>query len=486
MLHKTKNNLAVKEHSMTDNKQMRDEKVKIYTLDEEQCGDKQENIMGTLPMPKVLAVTSLPIIISMLVQAMYNIVDSIFVAQISEEALTAVSLAFPIQNLIIAIAMGIGVGMNSLLSKNLGEKRFQDANKAAGNGVFLIIMCALAFALFGIFGVKLYFTFQTDNEIIINYGVQYLSVCTVFSFGLFLQTTFERILQATGKSIFSMISQLTGAITNIILDPILIFGLFRAPKLGITGAAVATVIGQIFAMIIAIILNYAMNKQIRITIQKIKPSAHVIKKICAVGFPTIVMQSIGSIMVYTLNNILMMFSTVAVTVVGIYFKLQSFVFMPVFGFANGLLTIIAYNYGARNSKRITHAIKFSICISTSIMVIGLILFQIIPDKLLLLFDATPDMMSIGIDALRIISISFVFAGFCIVCSTVFQALGRGMLSLIISIVRQLGVFLPLAYILACTLDLHAVWYAFPLADIVSVILAIIGLRRVYKLKIKKL
>ena len=446
----------------------------------------EQNKMGTMPIKPLLLTMSLPMILSMLVQAMYNIIDSIFVAKLEERALTAVSMAFPIQNLLIAVSAGTCVGVNALLSRSLGAGNREDAQKAAVNGIFLAILGAVCFGLFGLFGSRLYFASQTDDATIIEYGVQYLSICLIFSFGIFLEIVFERILQSTGRTIYNMYSQGIGAITNIVLDPILIFGLYGFPALGIRGAAIATVAGQILAMTLSLIFNLWKNTDVSISMKGFTPNLQIIKIIYAVGVPSIIMQSIGSVMTYFLNLILAAFSTTAVTVLGVYFKLQSFIFMPIFGLNNGMIPIIAYNYGARSKKRIMETATFSIFIAVSIMLAGLALFQLFPDRMLLMFDASEHMLEIGIPALRIISLSFLFAGYCIIVGSVFQALGNGVYSLLTSVARQLLCLLPLAYLFARLFGLHAVWYAFPLAEIISVAMTTALFVRIYKKKIRHL
>ncbi|WP_293981267.1 MATE family efflux transporter [uncultured Clostridium sp.] len=446
----------------------------------------KENKMGTMSVGKLLMNMSLPIIISMIVQAMYNIIDSIFVAQINENALTSVSLAFPIQCLMIAVGSGTGVGINALLSRSLGEKNIERANKTAVNGIFIIALSYIVFAIFGLFFSEIFFKTQSTDVHIIQYGHQYLSICCTFSIGLFMQMTFERLLQGTGRTFYTMITQSIGAIINIILDPILIFGLLGAPKLGIAGAAIATVIGQCIGACLAVFFNFTKNHEIHISFKNFKPDLNIIKVIYEVGIPSIIMQSIGSVMTYGMNKILMGFSGTAVSVFGVYFKLQSFIFMPVFGLNNGFIPIVAYNYGARNKKRITDVTKIAVGIAMTIMLIGLAIFQSIPDKLLMLFNASDDMISIGKVALRTISLSFIFAGFCIIVGSVFQALGNGMYSLIISFARQIVIILPAAYILSKTVGLDGVWFSIPLAEIGSVLLTILFFKQIYKDKIRVL
>lgn len=445
-----------------------------------------ENKMGTMPVNKLLVSMSLPMIASMLVQALYNVVDSVFVAQISENALTAVSLAFPIQSLMIAVSSGTCVGINALLSRSLGEKRQKEANLSAVNGVFLAFVSYLVFALMGIFGSHLFFASQTENREIVEFGTQYLTICLIFSFGIFMEMTFERIMQSTGRTIYSMVTQGTGAIINIILDPIIIFGLFGFPRLGIRGAAIATVTGQIIAMILAVWFNHKKNRDVQLSFKGFKPDGRIIAKIYEVGVPSIVMQSIVSIMTFGMNKILIMFSETAVSVLGIYFKLQSFIFMPIFGLNNGVIPIVAYNYGAGHKRRIMDTIKLSTFIAVGIMLIGLIIFQVFPEGLLKLFNASDHMLEVGVPALRIISTSFLFAGYCIILGSVFQALGNGVYSLIVSVARQLLCILPLAYVFARVAGLHAVWYSFPLAELISVTLTTILFRRIYVKKLKNL
>ena len=447
----------------------------------------QENKMGIMPVPRLLITMSLPMMISRLVQALYNIVDSMFVAKLSEEALTAVSLAFPIQTLMIAIASGTGVGINALLSRNLGERNYEGANTAARNGLFLGIISCLVFAVIGGLGSRLFFAMQTDNPVIVDYGARYLTIITVCSAGIFLQITFERLMQSTGKTLYNMITQGTGAIINIILDPILIFGLFGFPRLEVAGAAIATIIGQVVAVLMSLYFTITKNKEINCSLRGFRPHPRTIALIYEVGVPSIIMQAIGSVMTFGMNKILLMFSSTAAAVFGVYFKLQSFIFMPIFGLNNGMIPIIAFNYGARNKKRIIQTIKLSILISVSIMAIGLIIFQVFPGILLKnLFDASEHMLSIGVPALRIISLSFLFAGYCIIVGSVFQAMGNAVYSLVISAARQLFVILPVAYVFAKLFGLSSVWWSIPIAEIVSVTLSTILLRRIYLLKIKPL
>ena len=446
----------------------------------------KENKMGVMPIPKLLISMSLPMIISMLVQALYNIVDSMFVAQMNEEALTAVSLAFPIQNLMIAVAAGTGVGINALLSRSLGEKKFEDANKIASNGVLLALISSLVFALIGVLGSRLFFALQTDDTLIIEYGTQYMSIITIGSMGIFLQITYERLLQSTGRTIFNMITQGLGAIINIILDPIMIFGWFGLPAMGVAGAALATVIGQFCAVLLAVYFHNKHNTEIIVKLRGFKVDKKSIINIYKIGVPSIIMQSIGSVTTFSMNNILLMFSSTAATVFGVYFKLQSFVFMPIFGLTNGMIPIVAYNYGARNKKRIFDTLKLSITIAIGIMICGVLVFQCFPKTLLALFDASENMIAIGVPALRTISLSFVFAGFCIISSCMFQALGNGVYSMIMSMARQLFVIIPVAFTFAKLFGLNMVWWSYPIAEIVSVAVCIFFLKRIFKEKLSTL
>lgn len=447
----------------------------------------EENKMGTMNIPPLLISISLPMMLSMLVQAFYNVVDSMFVAQLNENALTAVSLAFPIQALMISVSSGLGVGMNSLLSRSLGEKNQDKVNKAASNGLFLNLACCLVFAVGGFFGSRFFFASQTSDPQIIRYGTQYLQVITLFCIGIFLQITFERLLQSTGQTFYNMITQSTGAIINIILDPILIFGLLGFPRLEVAGAAIATVFGQVVAFSLSIFFHQTKNKEISLNLRDFRPHPPTIANICEVGIPSIVMQSIGSVMVFGMNKILLLYSSTAAAVFGIYFKLQSFIFMPVFGLSNGMVPIVAYNYGARNVDRIKKTISLSYRIAIGIMLIGLIVFQTIPEYLLVqLFHASPHMVEIGVPAFRIISLSFAFAGYGVLSGAVYQALGNGFYSLFASFLRQICIILPSAYLLTHFFGLSAVWWAVPISEVVAVITFIFLNRRIYRLKLNPL
>ena len=444
----------------------------------------KENKMGVMPVNKLLVSMSLPMMISMLVQALYNIVDSIFVSRINENALTAVSLAFPLQTLMIALGAGTGVGINALLSKSLGEKDYEKANKSAANGVFLAAVNYVIFLLVGIFVTGPFYLSQTNDAQILEYGKQYLTIVCCCSFGVYTQFVFERLLQSTGKTFYTMLTQGVGAIINIILDPIFIFGYFGIPRMGVAGAAVATVIGQIIAGIIALITNEKKNTEIRVQLRGFRPDLTIIKQIYQVGIPSIIMQAIGSVMTYGMNKILLGFTNTAAAVFGAYFKLQSFIYMPVFGLNNGMVPIVAYNYGAGKKDRLIKTVKLSILYAVALMFIGFAVFQIFPSQLLLLFDASDTMLSIGVPALRIISCSFLLAGFCIICGTMFQALGNGVYSMIVSIARQLVVLLPAAYLLSLTGDVTYVWFAFPIAELVSLGVSVFFLVCIYNKVIK--
>lgn len=446
----------------------------------------RENKMGVMPIPKLLFQMSLPMILSMLVQALYNVVDSVFVAQINENALTAVSLAFPIQNLMIALAVGTGVGVNAVLSRSLGEKEYETANLAARNGIFLALISSVLFALIGFLASRPFFEIQTPDPQIREYGFSYMSIISLLCLGVFMQCMFERLLQSTGKTFFTMLSQGLGAIINIIFDPIFIFGLLGFPKMGVAGAALATVLGQFCGMFLSLFFNIRFNKELQLQMRGFRPNLRIIRIIYSVGVPSIIMQAIGSVMTFGMNKILIQFTSTATAVFGVYFKLNSFVFMPVFGLNNGMVPIVAYNYGARNKKRMTSVIRLSIITAVCIMIVGVLLFLFIPHVLLGFFNASDHMLEIGVPALRVICPSFLFAGFSIIVGSVFQALGNGIYSLIVSVSRQLLVILPLSAILAAVGGLSLVWWAFPAAEIVSFSLSIFFYRKIYKQKIAPL
>ncbi len=440
----------------------------------------QENKMGVMPIPKLVFNMAVPMVISMLVQALYNIVDSAFVGRYSPDALEAVSIAFPIQNLMIAVATGTGVGINAMLSRHLGERKTEAANRVANTGIFLSICSYIVFAVIGLTLIMPYYKMQSDIQQVISYGEQYLSIITICGFGVFGEIAGERLLQATGKTFYSMITQGTGAIINLILDPILIFGYFGMPEMGVAGAAAATVAGQVVACLLAFFFNIRVNKEIKLDVRCVfKPQIKDIKKIYAIGVPSIIMASITSVLTVGMNLILKRFSEDAITVFGVYFKLNSFIFMPVFGLNNGLVPILSYNFGARKFDRIRKTVKLGMSCAVLYTLLGLAVFQAVPDKLLMIFSASDAVMSIGVTALRIISISFLFAGVGIVSSTVFQSIGNPLHSLFISVMRQLVVILPTAYLLSMTGKVDAVWLAFPIAEICSFILCLFFLIRTF-------
>ena len=443
-----------------------------------------ENKMGVMPENKLLLNMALPMIISMLIQACYNIVDSYFVSKLSQDALNAVSLAFPVQNLMIAVAVGTGVGINALLSRSLGQKDFERADRTAMNGVLLEGLSGLVFTALGLTCARLFYTIQTDIPGIISYGVDYLTIIAGCSMGIFMSVAAERLVQATGRTVYAMVIQGTGSVINLILDPILIFGLFGFPRLEVAGAAVATVAGQIVGGLVGLCLSLTRNPEIHMSFAGLRPKKEIISGIYSVGLPSIIMQSIGSVMVFGMNQILIAFTSTATAVFGIYFKLQSFIFMPVFGLNNGMVPIVAYNYGARKPERIIKTVKLAVTYAVCIMAVGFALFQLFPDVFLSLFEAegeeAGDLLTIGVPALRIISTSFLLAGFCIVCGSVFQALGHGVLSLAVSVVRQLIVLLPAAFLLARLGGLHVVWWSFPFAELFSTTLSALFLYWVYK------
>lgn len=438
----------------------------------------KENKMGTMPVNKLLISMSLPMMVSMLVQALYNVVDSVFVSRINENALTAVSLAFPIQTLMIAVAGGTCVGINAVLSKALGEKLQKKANDTAVNGVILMGISYVLFLLVGLFGVRAFYLSQTRDVQIVQYGVEYLSIVCSCSVGLFAQFTFERLLQSTGRTFYIMITQGTGAVINIILDPIFIFGLFGLPRMGVAGAAVATVTGQIIAGSLAALINYKKNDDIRLQFRGLHLEKEIVGQIYKIGIPSMIMQAIGSVMTYGMNLILISFTSTATAVFGVYFKLQSFVFMPVFGLNNGLVPILAYNYGAGRRDRFVKAMKCGIMYAVSIMFVGVVIFETIPHVLLGFFEASDEMLKIGVPALRIICLSFLPAGFGIVCGTTFQALGNAVYSMLVSMARQLVVLLPAAYLLSLLGNVNYVWWAFPIAEIMSLTMTVIFLIRI--------
>lgn len=446
----------------------------------------RQNKMGVKPVGSLLVSMGLPIMLSMMVQALYNVVDSIFIARIGEHALTAVSLAFPIQILMISMGVGTSIGVNALLSRRLGQHKPQEASAVAMQGLFLAVVIWIGFAIVGALLTPFFFQWFTQDSEILAMGQIYMLICTTLSLGIFGQFVCERIMQGTGDTIHPMITQASGAIINIILDPILIFGLFGMPRMGVAGAAVATIIGQMSAMGLALFFMLRKTRDLTFSFRRFRPSWTIIKEIYQVGLPAIVMQSIGSVMTIGLNTILITFSATAVAVFGVYFKLQSFIFMPVFGLATAMISIVAYNYGARNRQRITGTIRFAVMISVSIMLCGLAMFQVFPQVLLKMFDASPDMMDIGSRALRIISIHFPLAGVAIILSSSFQAMGKGIYSLLMSITRQLIFLLPAAYILSLIGGLDAVWFAFMVSEIASITMSAFFYHRIYHRTIRQL
>lgn len=440
----------------------------------------KENKMGTMSINKLLISMSLPMMISMLVQALYNIVDSIFVSKISEDALTAVSLAFPLQTLMIGVSVGTAVGVNAVLSRALGAKDYERVNKTAKNGIFLAAVSYLVFLLIGLVLVAPFYHSQADSDVIIGYGIEYLTLVMVCSFGVFAQVMYERLLTSTGRTMLTMVTQGTGAIVNIILDPILIFGLLGAPKMGVRGAALATVCGQVIAAIMAIIFNHKKNPDIEINFKGFRPDPKLIGEIYVVGIPSIIMQCIGSVMTYTMNRILYGFSSTAVAVFGVYFKLQSFIFMPIFGLNGGAVPIIAFNYGAKKKERLVTTWKYAWAYATGIMLLGTVAFELIPNILFSPFSPSQHMISIGVPALRIIGIHFPVAAFCIVTGTLFQALGKSVYSMITSIMRQLVVLIPAAYLLSLIGDVNYVWWAFPIAEVMSCLVTLFFFGKIKK------
>lgn len=437
----------------------------------------QENKMGTMAIAPLLAGMAIPMMISMLVQALYNVVDSIFVARISQDALNAVSLAFPLQNLMIAVGGGTGVGMNALLSRSLGEKKQDQADQTANTGIFIFLVSAVVFGVCGFVLARPFFLAQTDIKPIVDYGTDYARICLGLSIGIFSQFCFERLLQSTGRTVYSMITQLIGALINIVMDPILIFGLLGFPRLEVAGAAVATVFGQIVAALVGLWMNLKFNKDIHIRLRSVRPDRMIAREIYRVGLPSIIMQSIGSIMTFGMNKILISFTDTATAVFGAYFKLQSFIFMPVFGLNNGMVPIVSFNYGATRLDRVKKTFRLTAAVATVIMVLGFSAFNLIPHVLLGFFTPSAEMLAIGTVALRAISLSFLLAGFCIIAGSMFQAIGNPLHSLIVSVCRQLVVLLPAAWLLAQTGKLDLVWFAFPIAELMSLTLTVIFLRK---------
>ena len=436
--------------------------------------------MGTMPIPKLLLTMSGPMMISMFIQALYNVVDSMFVSYISEAALTAVSLAYPMQNLMIAVATGTGVGVNALLSRNLGEKNYSMANRVAGNAIFLGLVSYVVFALLGLLGSRFYFSVQVEDPNIIALGHEYLSIVTVLSIGCFGQVLLSRLLQSTGKTFYSMVIQMVGAGLNLVLDPIMIFGLLGFPKMGVAGAALATVISQLAGTALGVYYNLRKNPEIQFSLSTLRPSKPVISRIYGVGIPSILLQTVSSVLIFGLNQILVAFSETATAVYGVFFKLQGFAFLPIIGMNNGMVPIIAYNYGAQKPERIHKTIRLGMLYAVIIMALGFLVFQLIPKELLLMFDASDAMLEIGAPALRIMSLAFAFAGISIVAGSACQAFGYSVYSMFISIARQIVVLIPAAYLLSLSGVLRSVWFAFPIAEVASLILSLFFLRTTLK------
>lgn len=446
----------------------------------------QENKMGVMPVGKLLVNMALPMIISMLVQALYNIVDSVYVSQVSESAVTALSLAFPVQNMQIGFAVGVGVGVNALLSQSLGRKDQESVNWAAGQGVFLALVATGLFMLFGFFGVRPYYTMQSTVAETVEGGIAYTSICCIFTVGIFIQVLCERLLQATGRAMQTMILQGTGAIINIILDPVFIHGWWGMPRMGVAGAAVATVIGQCTGAVLGIYLNLRHNPEVQLHVKFMKPNWKVISPILEVGIPSVVMNGIGSVMNFGMNQILQGFNEVATGVFGIYYKLQSLFFMPLFGINNATISILAYNYGARKPKRIVHTLKLATAVAVCIMLVGLAVFQLFPQALLGIFNPTEEFLAIGVKALRILCLPFPVAAICISLGASFQALGKGSYSTVVSLCRQLIVLLPVAYLLSLTGSVDNVWWSFPIAEVMSALVTGLLFAKLYRQKVKPL
>lgn len=446
----------------------------------------QENKMGVMPVGKLLVNMALPMIISMLVQALYNIVDSVYVSQVSESAVTALSLAFPVQNMQIGFAVGVGVGVNALLSQSLGRKDQESVNWAAGQGVFLALVATALFMLFGFFGVRPYYTMQSTVAETVEGGIAYTSICCIFTVGIFIQVLCERLLQSTGRAMQTMILQGTGAIINIILDPVFIHGWWGMPRMGVAGAAVATVIGQCTGAVLGIYLNLRHNPEVQLHVKFMKPNWKVIAPILEVGIPSVVMNGIGSVMNFGMNQILQGFNEVATGVFGIYYKLQSLFFMPLFGINNATISILAYNYGARKPKRIVHTLKLATAVAVCIMLVGLAVFQLFPQALLGIFNPTEEFLAIGVKALRILCLPFPVAAICISLGASFQALGKGSYSTVVSLCRQLIVLLPAAYLLSLTGSVDNVWWSFPIAEVMSALVTGLLFAKLYRQKVKPL
>lgn len=445
--------------------------------------------MAVMPIGKLLFNMAMPMIMSMLVQALYNVVDSVYIAQYSQDAVTALSLAFPVQNVQIGCAVGIGVGVNSMLSKSLGEGNREKANLVAGNGIFLALVFSAAIMLFGIFGAKPFYAMQTENTEILKNGIPYTTICCILTMGVYFEVLFERMLQATGRTMHTMITQGAGAITNIVLDPIFIFGVewLGIPSMGAAGAAIATVTGQFVAAGLALLFNVKYNPDVKLRLKNILPKAEIVKPVLSIGVPSMIMNSVSSVMNFSMNQILMGFETVGETatgIFGIYYKLQSFFFMPLFGLNNATISIVAFNYGARNPQRITKTLKIAVGAALSFMLAGLLTFELLPGALLSIFAQEGAFVEIGTVALRTIAIHFPIAAVCIALGASFQALGNGIYSTITALCRQMVALLPAAYLLSLTGNVNNVWWAFPIAEVVSLTATLILFTRIYRKKIK--
>jgi len=450
-----------------------------------QPAPQRVNKMAVLPEGRLLFGMGAPLALSMLIQALYNIVDSIFVSYLGENALTAVTLANPIFMLMISVSVGTGVGINSLISRRLGARRLEDAEHAAGNGLLVMAASSLIFVLFGLFGVRPFIEAYTTDPETLAYGVSYLTIITTCSIGLFLQVFCERILQSQGKNLYAMLIQIVGAIFNIIFDPILIFGLLGFPRLGMAGAAIATVGGQIIAMAFSFVILFSKKNEVRLRLRHLKPNLRVIRDIYSVGFPTVVLQAIGTVMTLLLNGILIVFTQTAVAVFGVYFRVQSIALMPLFGMTNAAMSIIAFNYGAQNRSRVMRTWKITLVAGLVMMVVMTAVFILLPDQILSLFNATPEMLRLGRAALTIVPLGLVFASVSICCSIMFQAVGRGSYSMFLSLARQLIVLIPAAWALAHIFgEVTAVWWAFPLSEAFTIIISLLLFRYVYRWQIQ--
>ncbi len=441
---------------------------------------QKENKLGVMPIPRLLVTMALPLILSMFVQALYNVVDSFFVARMGEDALAAISLAFPIQHLMIAVSTGTAVGINAILSRSLGERDTEKANQAANNGLFIAFISSLLFVIFGLFFTRSFMEMQTSQQQIVDFGQDYLRICCIFSFGAFGQVTLERLLQSTGKTFYTMITQILGTVINAVLDPILIFGLFGFPAMGVAGAAVATVFGQLCSMALAFYFNVTKNHDIKLVWKGFSPDMKIIKEIYKIGIPSILMMSITSVTTFGINKILLAFSSTATAVYGVYYKLQSFALMPTLGLSNGLIPIVAYNLGARNRERIIEAIKISMVYAAGIMFISFSIGQIFPEQLLRIFNASDEMLRIGVPAIKTISIHFLGTGFCVNSVAIFNSMGYSIFSLLLAIARQIVIVLPAAYVLSLLGDVDKIWWAYPIAEVGALTISILFLKYLYK------